>query len=116
MKRSGKITFLFISLAVIGLFLGCELPDYQLAFEIGNYAYNGYTVSVPYSIENIGWKDMDNAQIRISVVTDSAYSPYHGWTTGVNLSIGNRSQGVLDIDYSGTISDVYVSAAGWDED
>ena len=114
MKKKLKILMTVSAVAVLFALSGCEIPDYQLEFSIDGYTDHGSYVTVYYTIENIGWKDMDNVQIRITV--ESSIGTFNQWTpSGVELSVDNSISGSMNISYSGILNSVQVTAAGWDE-
>ncbi|MBN1243146.1 MAG: hypothetical protein JXA15_10640 [Spirochaetales bacterium] len=118
MKRKYLIPLALLALAV-ALLAGCVLPSYQLSWTLGEPVYNsvdGY-ISVNYQLENVGWEELYDAFVKISMKTEGTVETYEGSTPNFDLSVGEEVFGVLRF-YSGTGKsytgfDAWVSVAGW---
>lgn len=111
-----KKTFALAALVLaLALFASCQMPDYQLGFDVTGAFPSGSYANVGYEIVNIGIKKLDNVSIRIEVQTDAGLAS--AWTTQTPLDVGETKTGTLAI-YVGpslsAISSYYVTGSAWD--
>ncbi len=126
MKNVRTKTLALIGLAALVLAAAsCDFPDYQLQFGIDTAGIlvdsTADTVTVPYTLENIGSKDLVNAMIRIEVGLTSGLSD-DAWTAGVDLGTYSLSESgnlvidffPLDIPFGDTLDWAIVTGSAWD--
>lgn len=102
-------------LALLGGMTACDLPDYQLAFELGPMSNSFGITSIDVYLENVGWKDLKNAQVEVSVYDSLGNFIESGWTDGEDLSVGDSETVTIEFDDSASaISTAVITAVGWD--
>lgn len=101
----------------LSTFMSCQIPDYQLGFEITGAVTSGNYVNVDYELTNIGFKNLENASIRIEADTNIGYDS--DWTTQTNLEVGETKTGTLSIYFGVPVSSInatYVTGTAWDSE
>jgi len=121
MKRKYLIPLALLALAV-ALLAGCTMPSYQLAWTLGDPVYDsgGGYISVSYQLENVGWENLYDAFVEVSVdatLSTGGAEYYGGQTPNFDLSVGASVYGTMSF-YAGTGKsyadiDTFVSLAGW---
>jgi hypothetical protein len=112
-RKSIALAALVLALA---LFASCAIPDYQLGFNITNTIIDGVndTVTISYSLHNIGYEKLIDASIRIVVDTDSETRT--AWTSPVDLSVSESVSDSLTFYFlmAPTNPIAYVTGSAWD--
>ncbi len=77
------------------------------------------TVLVDYSLDNHGFRSLNDASINILVTPNNGDPEAEQWTPLVDLTVGETVNGTLTFTFpNGSITDAtaIVIGAGWDED
>jgi hypothetical protein len=117
MKKMNLAVLAALTLVLLGGLTACDIPDYQLEFYMLDApTLSGSTASTDIYVENIGWKDLKNTQVRVSVFNDVG-TRYDTWTDGIDLSVGeSHTFNDVTVSYSGTFETMQITAAGWDNE
>ncbi len=102
----------------LSMFMSCQIPDYQLGFELNPTSSftNVNSVTVEYRLSNIGLKKIDNATIRLEAESAPINDKYI-WTPKMDLDVGETSvwqtatiffSSIVTVDY------VHVTGSAWD--
>ena len=92
MKTKYSLPLALLALALAALVMGCEIPDYQLDFSnVLATEYNNTTgyVTVTYTIENYGSKDLSNVKLLIEVMMENGSASATAWTPSYDISSGS---------------------------
>lgn len=118
--KNVKTIGLTLALLAIAMMAGsCMFPDYQLSFNVDSITQPSLnTITVNYTLTNIGYQDMKNATILIEVEDTTSGQAQSGWTSPVNLASGSSHYGSLTLYFGGAVTlgttTAYVVGSGWD--
>jgi hypothetical protein len=111
-----KITRLPALILILLIIAGCSMPDYQLSFQITGWTVIGNTVTVNYTLSNIGIERLYNARICIAIAEADGTIISQEWTGYTDVGVGgSKSSSISIIDSTGGNFDhATVTGAGWD--
>ncbi len=114
--RNTALTVVLIT-ALLGLTAGCELPDYQMEFEISSVQISGSDTIVNCSLSNIGREKLKDAQVQVKCVSGAGFGQEE-WTDPVTLSVDeSRTVSATFIGINnGLEANFQIGAAGWNTD
>lgn len=113
-RSVGRIMLLVLAAAAV--IMSCSY-DYWLDFELGVPDLDTFTVTVPYSMTNVGSKQMYNAAINIEVSINSGMETASLWTDPVDLSYSETVTDTLEFTFVNSVIDATASVIGvrWDD-
>ena len=109
-----------IFLSVLFLFSACPDPAYEMTYS-ASATQSGSTLTVSYSMNNVGRETLYNARIQITPYVDGSRLTAR-WTDQVNLSVGETASGTMTYSTGGTFTAdgagdyILITGAGWDKD
>jgi hypothetical protein len=111
-----KITRFAAFILILLIIAACSLPDYQLSFQITGWTVNVDTVTVYYTLTNIGVERLVNARVRIAIAEADGTIISEEWTDYNDIEVGeSKSSSISIFDSSGGNFDhATVTGAGWD--
>jgi hypothetical protein len=106
---------LVIGILLAVLVVSCEIPTYALRFAYLGGSYGADTTDVNCEIENIGFKELPNARIRVGVNIDG--TPEYFWSTGITLAVGQLENITIHIIHTGvsSVGPAWIDGSGWDD-